>query len=331
MDVVATARRIADEVLFPAAVETDRVDTLPIELLDALADAGLYGLAGVTSAGGLDADFPTTLQVIETLSSGCLTTAFVWLQHLGGLRAAQSSGNEALASWVGPMCRGERRAGLAIGGATPGPALLAARPVDGGWVLTGSAPFVSGWGRVDVIHTAARTDDGRLVWSLVDAAEADSLTAARLHLVALNATATVRLEFRDHLVPAERVTSVVPYGEGSPPPELMRVHAAMPLGVVSRCLALLGPSPLDREVDEVRTELDRLDPATAQAARANAGELALRAAAALSVATGSRSLLATEHAQRLLREAYFTLVYALRPGSKQAALEALHAGGTVPR
>jgi len=325
VDIVATARRIAEGVLFPAAIETDRADVLPVELLDELAGAGLYGLAGVTSAGGLDADFPTTLQVIEILSSGCLTTAFVWLQHLGGLRAAQSSENEAMASWVGPLCRGERRAGLAIGGAAPGPPVLRASPVAGGWSLVGSAPFVSGWGRVDVMHAAARTEDGRLVWSLIDAEESGTLSARRLNLVALNATATMRLEFRDHMVPAERVTSVVPHEEGPPPPELMRVHAAMPLGVASRCLALLGPSPLDGELGELRTELDRFDPATAQAARAKAGELALRAAAALSVSTGSRSLLVGEHAQRLLREAYFTLVYALRPGSRSAALEALHA------
>src|SRR5205807_1147801 len=44
-DPVAVAQQLADELLFPAAVETDRADVLPRELLDALADAGLYGLA----------------------------------------------------------------------------------------------------------------------------------------------------------------------------------------------------------------------------------------------------------------------------------------------
>jgi hypothetical protein len=42
----------------------------------------------------------------------------------------------------------------------------------------------------------------------------------------------------------------------------------------------------------------------------------MRAATALAVATGSRSLLLAEQAQRLVREALFCLVYALRPSSR---------------
>jgi alkylation response protein AidB-like acyl-CoA dehydrogenase len=325
VDVVATARTLADEVLFLVALETDRAETLPVRLLDSLASAGLYGLSGPASAGGIEVDFPTVCRVIETLASGCLTTTFVWIQHLGGMRAAAASDNEAMADWVGPLTAGERRAGLALGGAVPGSPLLTARPADDGWILTGISPFVSGWGRIDVIHTAARTDDGRLVWALIDAHEGETLSVHRLGLVALNATATVRADFRGHRVPAERVTSVAPYQEGPPPPELLRVHAAMPIGVSIRCLALLGPSPLDDELASVRAELDRLDPETVAAARAAAGELALRAAATLAVATGSRSILLHEHAQRLAREALFTLVYALRPASREAVLGQLHA------
>jgi isovaleryl-CoA dehydrogenase len=60
-------------------------------------------------------------------------------------------------------------------------------------------------------------------------------------------------------------------------------------------------------------------------ARADAGELALRAAAAMMTAQGSRSLLAGEHPQRLAREAMFILVYALRPASREALLARLGA------
>ena len=71
MDVVERARQIADEVLFPAALATDAADVVPLGILDALADAGLYGSA-------LDVDFPTVCAVQEALASGCLTTAFLW-------------------------------------------------------------------------------------------------------------------------------------------------------------------------------------------------------------------------------------------------------------
>jgi hypothetical protein len=44
-DVVGVAARIADDVLFPDAMRVDRLDTLPVAHLDALAAAGLYGAA----------------------------------------------------------------------------------------------------------------------------------------------------------------------------------------------------------------------------------------------------------------------------------------------
>jgi alkylation response protein AidB-like acyl-CoA dehydrogenase len=321
MDVVETAQRLADEVLFPAALATDDADSVPVELLDALADAGLYGLAGPTAAGGLDADFEPVCAVVEALASGCLTTTFVWVQHLGAVLAVASSDNAALRDeWLEPLCRGERRTGLALGGAVPGPARLVARETDSGWAFDGSSPFVSGWGRIDVVHTAARTDDGRVVWALVDATESATLATERLELAALNATATVQATLREHPVPAERVTSVSPFREGPTPPQVLRIHASLALGVASRCCRLLGPSPLDDELATCRVELDRLDPATIEAARATAGELAFRAAAALTVSRGSRSLLASDHAQLLVRDALFVLVYALRPGSRDALL-----------
>jgi alkylation response protein AidB-like acyl-CoA dehydrogenase len=325
VDVVASAERLAEEVLLPAALTTDRADTVPVELFDALAGAGLYGLSGPVAAGGLEAGFETVCAVVERLASGCLTTTFVWAQHLGAVLAAATSGNNAIRDWLSSLCSGERRAGLALGGALLGPAKLVARETADGWNFSGTSPFVSGWGRVDVIHTAARTEDGRLVWAFLDARESPTLTVQRLDLVSLNATATVRADFQAHPVHASRVTSVDAYGVGPPPPELLRIHASFALGVASRCCRLLGPTRLDEELSGVRAELDRLDPATIEHDRSAAGELALRAAAALIVVSGSRSLLLADNAQRLAREALFALVYALRPDSRAALLAQLRA------
>jgi alkylation response protein AidB-like acyl-CoA dehydrogenase len=311
---VETAQRLADELLFPAALATDAAETVPVELLDALAAAGLYGLQG--------ADFPTVCEVVEALASGCLTTTFVWVQHLGAVRAAGSSDNPAMREWLPLLCSGERRSGLALGGALPGEPLLVADEIDGAWRLKGASPFVSGWGRIDVVHTAARTRGGNILWGLVDAQKLD---VERLRLVALNATATVRAEFRGVVLPAERVTSVHAYAEGPTPPAVIRIHAALALGVARRCCGLLGRSELDEQLARCRAELDRLDPGTIEGARAEAGELAFRAAGALAAHTGSRSLLLGDHAQRLVREALFTLVYALRHDSRVAALRLLGA------
>lgn len=316
VQIVEVAQRIADEVLFPAALLTDASDVVPRELLDTLASAGLYGV-------GLNADFGTVCAVQEALASGCLTTAFLWAQHLGLVHSLAEDSNSAVSEkWLARLAAGEIRAGLGLGGALPKPTLRA-RPDGGDWLVDGVSPFVSGWGRIDVIHTAARTPDDQIVWLIVDAAEGPSVRAERLRLAALNATATVRVTFSQLPVTADRVTAKHPVGGGTAS-EVLRLHAAFALGVTARCCRLLGPTSLDSELAVLRAELDKLGPEI-EAARVAAGELAVRASAALMTSEGSRSLLVADHAQRLMREAMFTLVYALRPTGRTALLARLGA------
>ena len=319
MDAVETAHRLADELLFPVALETDAAGVIPLASLDALADAGLYGAA-------LPDDLEATCAVLEALAGGCLSTAFVWMQHLGVLRAAMFCEDAHIREeWSEPLARGDRRGGLALGGALPGPPLITAHETDGGWLLDGSSPWLSGWGRIDVVHTGARTDDERLVWMFVDARESDTLRVELQDLMTLRATATVRADFDGHFAPDERVVSVAPFTPGATPPEVLRIHASLALGVAGRCCRLLGASPLDDELDACRARLAELDHERIAADRADAGELAVRAAVVLMVHTGSRSILLDLHPQRLAREALFASVYALRPASRDALLRRLGA------
>ena len=78
---VETARRLADEVLFPTAVATDRGGVIPTAHLQALQDAGLYGIFSTESVGGSNLSNADRDLVIEALAGGCLTTTFIWQQH----------------------------------------------------------------------------------------------------------------------------------------------------------------------------------------------------------------------------------------------------------
>lgn len=266
MNIVERAQRFADEVLFPVALETDAADVMPPRLLTALAEAGLYDV--------VDADFATVCAVQEALAGGCLTTAFVWAQHVGLVHVLSGSDQRLRAQWLDRLASGDVRAGLALGGALPQPTLHARHEGDD-WVLEGMSPFVSGWGLIDVVHTAARTPDDDIVWLIVDAVESAALHVERLRLVALDATATVRATFDDLHVDAERQTAVHPAG-GETPPEVLRLHAALALGVAGRCCRLIGPSRLDEELAKLRLELDEFGPETA--ARRAAPGIARRAA-----------------------------------------------------
>jgi alkylation response protein AidB-like acyl-CoA dehydrogenase len=318
---------LADGLLFPSAMAVDAADAVPVSHLDALAAAGLYGLAGPASAGGADADLATFCDVIEIMAGGCLSTTFVWLQHHGVVRAIASTANERLRScWLEPLCRGERRAGIALGGARPGPPLLRARQVDGGYVLDGTAPWVTGWNRVDAVYTLARLPDDRLVAALVPAGAGEGPTAQRLRLVAVNPSWTVELSFAGYFVPDALVCSVFPQAEFlARDAEGLRPNGSLSLGVAARCCRLIGPGPLDAGLVTRRERLDLADSDSMPAARAAASQFAFQAAGAAVAAAGSTGILADQHPERLAREALFLLVFGSRPAIKESLTGLLNA------
>jgi len=323
------ARKITDEVLFPAAMAVDAADRIPRAHLDELAAAGLYGLVGPAAAAGLEASPATVNDVTEMLASGCLATTFVWLQHHRAVRAAAAAPDEAVRkSWLEPLCRGDRRAGLALGGALPGAPALRARPVAGGYVLDGMSPWVTGWGMIDTLYAVARSARGDLVTALLAADEGPTLAAERLRLVAVNASGTVQLRFDGHFVAADRVVDVISYADWvARDARGLRANGSLSLGVGARCCALAGRSALDGELSRRRAELDAAGADAMPAARAAASQFALQAASALVAGTGSRAILAGEHPQRLAREALFLLVFGSRPAIKQHLTQLL----TAPR
>ena len=327
-DVLTGARRIAAEVLFPAAMATDAADEVPASHLDALAAAGMYGMFGPVEAGGLGLDQRTGCAVVEELAGGCLATTFILIQHFGLLRAL--SADDAPASlreaWLGPACRGELRAGIALAGLLPGSPRLRARAVSDGWILAGMCPWVTGWGRIDLLLVAARGPDDTIVTLLMDAADQAGLTVTRQHLTAVNASATVQLDFADVLVPAGRLVWMAPFDPAvNRTAAALRLNGSLALGLTGRCCRMIGASPLDDELDACRQRLDAAGDETIQAARAAASELAVRAAAALAVHEGSRSITAAAHAQRLASEATFLLVFGSRPGIRAELLRRLGA------
>lgn len=324
---------MADEVLFARALDTDRAPLVPADLLDALAAEGLYGLTGPADAGGLGiADRREIWRVVEALASGCLTTTLVWAQHLGTVAAvAAARSADVREHWLAAMCSGAVRAGVAFSALRrPGPPMLTASRSGGGWVLRGAAPWVSGWGRIDVIRVAAR-HGGDIVWGLVDAAERTTLRADPLALAALNASGTVTLHFDDDPVADERVIGLQPFEEWQRRDrEGLRLNGSHALGVASRCARLLESPLLLDAVDTARNQLDTADADALPAARARASWLAMRCAERLVVSGGGRSLLPTSHAQRLAREALFLLVFGQTPAIRAALLEAASGDGSLP-
>ncbi|MFZ2172637.1 MAG: acyl-CoA dehydrogenase family protein [Rhodococcus sp. (in: high G+C Gram-positive bacteria)] len=324
------AREIAEDVLIPVADSVDADGEIPDSHFETLGADGFYGLAAPDAPGVTPA---VLVDVMETLCGACLATAFTWMQHHGVVAGLAGSSNAALRGrYLDGLVDGTVRAGVALAGAVPVPPTLWARSVGDGYVLDGVAPFVTGWGIVDLLQVSARDEfDDTIVQVIIPAQPLQGLAAEPLPLIAARGSNTVRLRFDGLAVPGDLVSAVIS------PEDFAKtrvfgswMNGCMAMGITRRVIGELNELGIDTHPFEERASRARLDLDAAlegcaeiAEARAQASELAVRAAAALVTATGSSSLVAGTTAERLMREATFTLVAAGRPAIKAALLERL--------
>jgi alkylation response protein AidB-like acyl-CoA dehydrogenase len=322
----AAATKIADDVLFPAALAVDRGELSLRANLDVLADAGIYGIGAPPELGGVGLEsFDVIADVMIALAGGCLATTFVGLQHFGPvLSVAASPSVQIRETWLGPLLRGERRAGIALAGLRPGPSTVSVEPTRGGYLVRGETTWVTGWGLIDTLHVAGRDAHDVIHYLLLDAVESPTLTVGGTSLMAVQASNTVTVRFDDHFVPADRLTHSQPYAEWAGEDQFgSSLNGFLAIGVAGRCARMVGSSQLDDDIAKARLDLLSAESAAIPAARVTSNLLAARAAEMLMVHTGSRSVLTDQHAQRLYREAGFLLVFGTRPAIKAELLRRL--------
>lgn len=349
---VEQAGRVADEVLFPTAQDVDRAEQVPVRNLAALAGAGLFGIAGPRSHGGLDLDAVDARRAMAAVGSGCGATFFVWVQHHGAVRTVRCSLNESLVeSHLADLCSGRSVAGTAFAHVrrVGQPAITATR-VDDGWRIDGHAPWATSWGIADWFTIAAETNGGDLVWSLVPGVGTQGMTATPLALPVFGATGTVALDFDGCLVPDDRVIVVEPVDVWR---RADRRHASIGqpavLGVAERAQRLLADLGDDLAVSageavgeqlreywrvdaDLLAALARGDDVVAEASdhRALCLGLARRATTALLGAVGGRGMDLAHPAQRLAREADFYVIQAQTADGRAATLRSVARGHEHP-
>ena len=241
-EVRARVRELSSQ-FFADAAEVDSAAMLPAEHVNALASAGLYGIFAPVVEGGLGLDYSGTCAVVEELASSCLATTFVWVQHFRFLGAMVDPTSPAKLrdAYLAGAVRGEVKGGVALTGLLPGPARLSARPAPGGWQVDGEAPWVTGWGVVDLVFVVARGPDDTVVSLLLDASSQPGLRVEPLRLSAANASATVRLAFDGVLVGGDRFVSQQPYEVARHQSERLRLERVVRPGGDQEVLYLARP------------------------------------------------------------------------------------------
>lgn len=304
------------------AKEVDSAESLSTKQFHSLETTGLYGAFAQVAVGGLELELGSLCDVVEQLAAACLTTTFVWNQHFRLLAALLDPATPGSFRERLPLAvNGQLKGGVALGGLLLGPPLLIATETKGGWRLSGEAPWVSGWGIVDVLFVTARHSNNSVVSFVIDADDQPGIQVSRHRLSAMNASSTVRLTFDDFHVAQDWYVGSQPYAPGIERPEGLRVNGSLALGVARRCCELLGPTSLDDELRQCREDLDAFETKDIHVSRARAAELAVRAAHALAVSSGSRSAIAGDIAERTTREAALLLVFGSRPAIKESLLD----------
>jgi butyryl-CoA dehydrogenase len=338
----ATHRGLIDETTLRAlAAHADRADAemdFPTASWELVRAAGVPAWSVPAEFGGLGLSASERLHGYEQLAGACLTTTFLLSQRDAAVRRILSHGKPAVQAALLPgMARDEFTLTVGLSQLTTSrqhqAPSLAATPRDGGYVLDGVIPWVTGAARADAVLIGATLDDGNQVLMLMPRDRAGVAIDAPMDLCALRGSQTTQIHCRGVRIEREDVLA-------GPAPRVLGAAAG---GLETSCLALglagaaidhvrheasIRPDlrPVAERFESARQALRRrmysladgpVEPADATDLRVHANELALHSTqAALTISKGA-GFVRPHPAQRWARQALFFLVWSCpRPAAE---------------
>lgn len=283
----------------------------------------------------------------ETLGAACLTTTFVLTQRNAAIARIGLSDNESLKEeLLNSLCTAATFATVGISHLTTSRQHLApavtAHEIDGGFVLDGQIPWVTGGRCADHIVTGATLSDGRQVLLVIEGGQSGVDADEPSQLMALNATNTGTISLTNVSVPRHRVLSgpiegVMMQGRSGGPGSL--TTSALALGHTAGAINRLNLEaerrpelsetfePLVAELTTVRTDMyagiegtREGESVSAESVRQRSNSLVLRATQACLAASKGAGFSKGHPAERAVREAMFFLVWSCPQPVLQANL-----------
>lgn len=200
---IAEVKAHADGALRPAALRTDR-QGVPPRYVSELAGLGLLNHAAPAEFGGAAIGRNDDRRIHEILAGACFNTWLVWAQHaptVGRLALAHQKGAE-LSDLARDVLAGRLLLGAGISDVRRYPhSYISATPTEGGWTLSGTISWVSGWGLNTVLVVAAVDETTQSVITAF-VPTSGRLRADHLELAAVGGSRTERVTLDDVYVPA---------------------------------------------------------------------------------------------------------------------------------
>lgn len=337
---IAAVRQIAQG---PLAAQVQAIDQghYPHEVMQQLAAAG--GMSAHLERAGQPADYGLAIRAMAEVSRVCGSTGFMmWCQAVCGLYL-QASGNPALTGAVlEDHVQGRRLGGTGLSNPMKSFAqieslLLKARPVDGGYRVSGTLPWVSNLGPDHYFGAIAAIEDaeGQELMFLLRC-DAPGVTLRPCPgFSGMEGTGTYAVQLQDLWVGEADIVAMPAR------PFIARIRAAFVMlqcgmavgitqGAIDSMWAVEGQlGHVNRFLDERPADLQaELDALTARVmtlaqtpydgrneffvdvldARAHGAELCLRAAQSALLHQGARGYLLSSEVQRRVRESHFVAI-----------------------
>lgn len=339
----AAIEHLVAEQLAPLTTRIDREGHYPETFLREAAALGAFRSHLASQRDDGRTDLGGAISALEPISAECLTTGFAgWCQSACGWYV-ENSENSQLKDKVLPRLAG----GDALGGtglSNPMKWLaeiehlkLSGERVDGGYVVSGTLPWVSNLGEDHYFAAifGVKGDDERPVMALINCADPGFSLTPCPDFTALEGSRTFGCHFDQVFVPdAHVLADSLPEYIRRIRPGFVLLQMGMGLGLIEGCIRLMHEA--NETLSHVNGYLDdqagELEEALADARRATyllaetpfdeseaffsdvlqlrltGSEFALRASQSAMLHCGARGYLANAAAQRKLRESYFVAI-----------------------
>lgn len=218
-EILETAVQYLTNEVRPRAQEIDREPEALKKALDGLCALDLMALKRPQSYGGPaigEHSFRIFQQEVAR-TSGSL--AFLQTQHQSAVGMIAKSENAALkAEYLPKMGNGEKLVGIGFSQLRrPGPPMMTAKSCPGGYLLTGSVPWITGYTYYPEFLIGATLDSGEAVFAVVPLettreGSGSIKVSEPMELAAMYTAMTVSAEFDNWFVPDEKVAFIRPQG-----------------------------------------------------------------------------------------------------------------------
>lgn len=337
---LAAVRELAQEAIAPRAAAIDQ-GAYPLDLLHQLARMG--AMSAHIDQPGQPGDYLTAIQAMAEVGRVCGATSFLmWQQAVSALYLFASDNPAMTGERLQRHLRGEHIGATGMSNPMKGFAgieklLLRATPVEGGYRINGTLPWVSNLAPEHSLGTVAAVqgEEGHDIMFMLPCHAPGVTLKPCPKFSGMEGTATFAVQCKDVFIGAEQMLA------DPCKPYIRRIRGAFVLlqcgiaaGIIQGAIdsmwkveAQLGhvnqflddrPDQLQAELDALLAEVARLCQTPYDAsdayfidvlnARLSGGELAMRAANSALMHQGARGYLMSSDVQRRIREAQFVAI-----------------------